>query len=338
MIRVARVLLVTVALTTFVRAGVVGQTVKTDEYDSPSVGRRLRCRIILPVGYESSRDRYPVLYLLHGYSGDYTKWSNHGAEKAAEPFAMIIVMADGANSWYVNWAVSERGWKNQWEDAIVKDLIGHVDASYRTVAAREGRAINGLSMGGYGAITLGLRHPDLFCSIAGTSGALDHARGYIKILRADPMAMIPARNPQDKVNPAIGQDDFDSQEERTPFGRMFTTAAQCEVYDPFTLVANVPRDRLPHINIDCGTEDPFLGHNQEFMRLLMEKKIPFSYAQSPGEHRSAYWSREIGHAMAIQYQILRRNLDAREKAPHSGPVPHPHPEQQNGASATPERS
>jgi S-formylglutathione hydrolase FrmB len=170
-------------------------------------------------------------------------------------------------------------------------------------------------MGGYGAITLGLRHPDLFCSIGSTSGALDLARGYIKTLKADPKAVIPTRNPQDKVNLAIGQADFDSQEERTPYGRMFTTVAQCEAYDPFTLVVNVPRELLPHINIDCGTEDPFIGHNQEFMRLLMEKKFPFTYAQSPGEHRSAYWRREIGHSMAIQFHILRRCLAGKEKTP-----------------------
>ena len=67
------------------------------------------------------------------------------------------------------------GQKNAWEDYIVKDLIGHVDGTYRTIAKREGRAINGLSMGGYGALMLGLRHPDMFCSIGSHSGALAFA-------------------------------------------------------------------------------------------------------------------------------------------------------------------
>jgi S-formylglutathione hydrolase FrmB len=305
------------AIAVLLRPGFARQIVRTDEYDSPSVARKLRCRVILPAAYESSRQRYPVLYLLHGFSGDYTKWSNHGVEKAAEPFELIVVLADGANSWYVNWDVSERGWKNQWEDAIVKDLIAHVDGSYRTIATREGRAINGLSMGGYGAIILGLRHPGRFCSIASTSGALDMARGAIRTLQANPLAVIPDRHPQDKVNLAIGQPDFDSQEERTPYGRMFTTIAQCEAYDPFRLVVRVPRERLPHIHIDCGTEDPFIGHNQEFMRLLMERKIAFTYAQSPGEHRSAYWSRSIGHAMTVQFQIMRRAITEATKEPEA---------------------
>src|SRR5205085_11565861 len=121
-------------------------------------------------------DRYPVLYLLHGLTGNYTNWARMGVPRYARAYDLIVVMPDGGNAWYVNWAKSEDGQKNDWEDAIIKDLIGHVDASSRTVAQREGRAINGLSMGGYGALMLGLKHPDLFCSIGSHSGALSFAR------------------------------------------------------------------------------------------------------------------------------------------------------------------
>src|SRR5262249_59166308 len=86
-------------------------------------------------------------------------------------FDLIVVMPDVGNSWYVNWAKSDGDQKNRWEDFIIKDLIGHVDATYRTIAKREGRAINGLSMGGYGGLMLGLQHPDLFCSVGPHPGA-----------------------------------------------------------------------------------------------------------------------------------------------------------------------
>jgi putative tributyrin esterase len=168
---------------------------RTIEYDSPSVGRTLKCTIILPVDYETSGRRYPVLYLLHGYSGDYTSWSRHGVEHAAEPYSWIVVLPDGGNSWFVNWAASEHGEKNDWEDAIIKDLIGYVDGHFRTVAARQGRAINGLSMGGYGALALGLRHPEMFCSVGSHSGAIEMARSCARQLTADPAAKVPARNP-----------------------------------------------------------------------------------------------------------------------------------------------
>ena len=143
---------------------------KTVTIDAPSIGRKTAYNIILPADYESSGDkRYPVLYLLHGLTGNYLNWANMGAGKAAKGLDLIVVMPDGGNSWYLNWAESGEGQKNAWDDFITKDLIGHVDSTYRTIASREGRAINGLSMGGYGGLTLGLRHPDLFCSIGSHS-------------------------------------------------------------------------------------------------------------------------------------------------------------------------
>jgi S-formylglutathione hydrolase FrmB len=280
----------------------------TVRYHSPSVGRDLNCRIILPASYESSSWRYPVLYLLHGFSGDYTNWIKQGIEKAAEPYEMIVVLPDGGNGWWINWAVSERGQKNHWEDALIVDLVGYVETHYRTIAAREGRAICGLSLGGYGAIALGLRHPGMFCTIGGTGAGLQLVRNLSQTLNANPNAVIPDRKPADKVKPGIGMEDFDSQEERTPYGRMFTNVAQAEAYDPFELILNVPRDSLPHIYLDCGTEDSFLLRNQEFVALMMDHDIAFTYAQSPGEHKPEYWSREISHILAVQYEMIRRSL------------------------------
>src|ERR1700736_2010830 len=118
--------------------------VKTVEFNSESVGRKMKYNIVLPVKYEQSTDRYPVIYLLHGFSSNYTAWAKLGVPQHAAPRDLIVVMPDAGNSWYVNWAKSDEGQKSAWEDCIIKDLIGHVDATYRTIARREGRAINGL--------------------------------------------------------------------------------------------------------------------------------------------------------------------------------------------------
>ena len=77
-------------------------------------------------------------------------------------------MPDAGNSWYVNWAPNTDGRPNNWEDHIVQDVVNHVDWNFRTIVRREGRAIAGLSMGGFGAITLGLRNPEMFISIGST--------------------------------------------------------------------------------------------------------------------------------------------------------------------------
>ncbi|MGE3819342.1 MAG: alpha/beta hydrolase, partial [Isosphaeraceae bacterium] len=160
------------ASTTPVRSLAASPNATTVTYESPSVGRTLRCRVILPADYEGSNRRYPVLYLLHGFSGDFTSWSKHGVEESVQGYPLIVVLPDGGNSWYVNWSETGPDRREAWEDAQVKDLVGHVDAHYRTIASREGRAINGLSMGGYGALTVGLRHPETFCSVGSSAGAL----------------------------------------------------------------------------------------------------------------------------------------------------------------------
>jgi S-formylglutathione hydrolase FrmB len=284
--------------------------VKTVEFDSPAVGRKMKYNIVLPANYDQSTDRYPVLYLLHGYSSNYTAWARMGVPAYARAYDLIVVMPDAGNSWYVNWAKSEDGQKNNWDDGIIKDLIGHVDATYRTIAKREGRAINGLSMGGYGGLMLGLKHPDLFCSIGTHSGAIAFAKQIGERLKSGQPLQQRQRELSATPNPAIGIPGFSSQAERSPKGAPFVTADDCAAYDPFQLVLKVPRDKLPHIYIDCGTDDRLIDGNQAFLKLLMEQKIPFTYAQSGGGHVAAYWAREVGHSMAVQYAILRRSLAA----------------------------
>ena len=293
------------------------QAAKTVTIDAPSIGRKTAYNVILPADYETSGDkRYPVLYLLHGYTGNYGNWAGMGAGRAAMGLDLIVVMPDGGNSWYVNWAESEDGQKNAWDDMITKDLVGHVDATYRTIANREGRAINGLSMGGYGGLTLGLRHPDLFSAIGSHSGALAFAQGVGNRLRSG--QDLPQRKNQgsDTPNLKIAIEGFQSPADRTPKGKIFLKAEDADAADPFKLVLAVPKDKLPHIYLDCGTEDRLIASSREFAKLLMENNIPFTYGESVGGHNGPYWTREIGISMAVQYAILQRNL-----AKQSGATP-----------------
>jgi S-formylglutathione hydrolase FrmB len=294
-------------------------TVKTGEFEAKSVGRKMKYKIALPEKYESSTDRYPVLYLLHGYSSNYLAWNRLGAPKYARAYDLIVVMPDAGNSWYANWAKSDEGQQNRWEDCMIVDLIGHVDSTYRTIAAREGRAINGLSMGGYGALMLGLRHPDMFCSIGSHSGALAFAKGAGNRLRSG--EELPKKNATRKLSDApnteIGIDGFQSQVERSPKGKLFTTPQEADAYDPFKLVLSVPKEKLPHIYIDCGTDDRLLKSAQDLVKILMDNKIPFTYAESAGGHSAPYWAREVGHSMAVQYQVIQRSLASAAKTKES---------------------
>jgi S-formylglutathione hydrolase FrmB len=288
--------------------------VKTVEFNSESVGRKMKYNIVLPTKYEQSNDRYPVLYLLHGFSSNYTAWARMGVPDYARAYDLIVVMPDAGNSWYVNWAKSEEGQKNKWEDAIIKDLIGHVDATYRTIAKREGRAINGLSMGGFGGLMLGLKHADMFCSVGSHSGAIAYARAVGERIKAGKDAPKKGKPPSTTPDPKIGIDGFSSQADRTPKGQIFTSVEECAACDPFDLVLKTPRDKLPHIYLDCGTEDGLIKANIEFAKLLLDNKLPFTFAQSPGGHNAPYWTREVGHSMAVQYAIIQRHLSAARAA------------------------
>ncbi len=220
----------------------------------------MKNNIIVPAGYEESGERYPVPYPFNGLTGNYTAWALMRVPEYAGRHEMIVVMPDVGNSWYVNWARSEDGQKNAWEDYMINDVIGHVDANYRTIAKREGRAINGLSMGGYGALTLGLLHFDMFCSIGSQRGALDYARNARARIGSgvEPKPMdidIPISPLDQDVPEVIAIKGFTTQAERYPKGVPLTTVEECNYYDPFDLVLRIPVAKLPHLYLYCGTED-----------------------------------------------------------------------------------
>ena len=295
----------------------------TVEFFSPAVDRAMKYNIVLPRGYDESTQRYPVLYLLHGLTQNYTAWglSNGTPFYAGLYDDLIVVMPDAGNSWYVNWTSEEGGQKNNWEDHIITDVINHVDWNFRTIARREGRAISGLSMGGYGAITLGLRHPEMFISIGSTSGALEHARQIARRMRGEsPPRQAPERTAAEQAeraarlrrpNPLIGIDGFSSQVERSPDGQEFPTPEDADAYDPFTLIAQLDNDVLPHIYLDCGTEDRLIGGARELASVLMERDVPFDYMQMEGRHNAAYWIQSIGRISAVQYEVMWRALGQR---------------------------
>ena len=142
----------------------------TTELPSPILKRSIRASVYLPAAYKQSANasrRFPVVYLLHGHGDDHTAWPRHGRIKPTldrmiltgtlQP--VVVVMPDARKSWYVNDARTGAASNGAVFDAFRTDLIDAVDARYRTVNCPTGRAIGGLSMGGYGALLLGTAHP-----------------------------------------------------------------------------------------------------------------------------------------------------------------------------------
>jgi S-formylglutathione hydrolase FrmB len=147
---------------------------------TPALAAPTHVRVLLPAGYRSHpKRRYPVLYLLHGAGDDYRAWTRPDAGKGeaellTAKLPLIVVMPDGGRGgFYTDWFNNGAGGQPRWETWHIRRLIPFVDHRYRTVAARKGRAIAGLSMGGFGTFTYAARHPDLFNAALSMSGAVD---------------------------------------------------------------------------------------------------------------------------------------------------------------------
>lgn len=158
---------------------------------TPLLNRQAGVRVLLPADYQTNTTRrYPVLYLFHGGGGVYTDWTTYGnAEQVSANLGVIVVMPDGGKgSWYSDFDNFGAGGPPAWETFEITQLIPWVDANFRTVAARRGRAIAGLSMGGYGTMSYAARHPDLFVSASSFSGAVDTGLpGFDTYIEASPV-------------------------------------------------------------------------------------------------------------------------------------------------------
>jgi diacylglycerol O-acyltransferase / trehalose O-mycolyltransferase len=167
---------------------------------TPALRGDTRVCVLLPAGYDRHpRRRYPVLYLLHGRSGDYRDWTRHGAAAAITARSpLIVVMPDGGRMGsYTDWYRAGKPVPPEWETYHIQQLIPWVDRRFRTTGGRRGRAIAGLSMGGFGALSYAGRHPGLFTAVASFSGALEVGSAAAWGARADNAARWRAHLPID---------------------------------------------------------------------------------------------------------------------------------------------
>jgi putative tributyrin esterase len=261
------------------QAAATNSRIETGQISDKSVAAVLPYQILLPSDYHKSDKRYPVLYLLHGLRGHYSDWlSKTNLARYAEKYSLIIVTPEGNNSWYTN-SVSDP--KQKYEDYIIKDLIPEIDGRYRTIADRHGRAIAGLSMGGYGAIKLGLKFRSLFAFVGSLSGALKAARWTEQDLKNFPFVI---------------------ESLKTVFGSQEDPSRAAN--DPYELIKGA-KSPMPYFYLDCGTSDALLGNAREFTALLAEQKIAYEYRELPGEHNWAYWDKQIQTLLEVLEPILK---------------------------------
>jgi S-formylglutathione hydrolase FrmB len=254
-------------------AGVSASRLEYHQFASATLGRTMPYYIFLPPGYNSSPDqRFPVLYMLHGLSGAAEEWRWYGIVEdagelmdtgAIQPY--IIVLPQGDQGYWVNQAGPEG---ERWGDYLAGDLVDYIDATYRTLPSPASRAVGGLSMGGFGALSLGLTQPDVF----GVVGA--HS---------------PSLHPADTAPPFLVGDD----------------PAIYQAVDPFALAERVDPAAAPRVWIDVGDADLWLVRGEEVRQALDQRGLAVDYVVTPGDHDDIYWSAQAASYLRFYGSALR---------------------------------
>ncbi|WP_436415026.1 alpha/beta hydrolase [Petrimonas sp.] len=241
-------------------------TVDTVSVFSGKMSKNIKTVVIKPQSYNNQK-AFPVLYLLHGYSDDYSGWVQKAPviKELADRYEMMIVCPDGGySSWYLDSPVAD---EFQFETFVSKELIAWVDKNYKTIPSREARAITGLSMGGHGGLYLGFRHQDVFGACGSMSGGVD---------------IRPFPNNWDIAKRIGAQREFPERWEQ------YTVMGLLHLLTP----------NSTKIIIDCGTGDFFYEINEKLHEELLYRNIPHDYISRPGVHNWEYWDN------AIKYQVL----------------------------------
>lgn len=232
---------------------------------SKSMNKEIKVFTLLPDAYNTSQ-KFPVVYLLHGYSGNHADWISRAEviKRICDQYKMIIICPDGKNSWYWDSPVDP---SYKYETFVASELVNWVDGHFSTIADKKGRGITGLSMGGHGGLYLGLKHSDVFGVAGSMSGGVD--------IRPFPNNW--------EIEKRLGSyADYPERWEKN------TVVNLLHLYKPGSLA----------IIVDCGTEDFFYKVNEELHQKMLLMNIPHDYITRPGAHNWPYWNN------AVQYQLM----------------------------------
>lgn len=296
-------------------------TVRTDSIRSQALGVTKKVVVYLPPSYDTSgsaSQRYPVAIYLHGAWGSESDWTVQGklagtmdSLVATGMREMIVVMPDGDDGWWTTWhalndvAACRRTPRQEnadtycvpwpkYDDYVVHDVVAFADSAYRTIPGRESRAIAGLSMGGYGAISIAARNPRTFSVAASHSGVLRPA------LLADSSAL-----------PTTGvvtmRDARTRSELRAVSGARWTMIEPAFGADSVSWIARDPThliqqllrrgDPLPALFVDVGTEDYLLPMSRSFRDNMQALRVPLQYAEWSGRHDWSYWRTHLPQSL-----------------------------------------
>ena len=246
-------------------------------FHSASLQRDMPYRVILPTNF-SPGQKLPVVYLLHGGAGTYRDWSNYSDVSQFAAQGLLLVMPQADESYYMNAAQRPA---DKYEDYITRDLVADVQRLFPAAADRGRRAIVGVSMGGFGAITLAMKHLDLYGFAAGISSAID--------VPSRPFSL--KRMSQYRGHAQI-------------FGPWGSPTRKAN--DPYLLAASVDPAGMPYFYLTCGEQEGLLPANQRFAALLKKRGFKSEFHPGAGGHDWNQWNRRLPELFEkLQQQIAR---------------------------------
>ncbi len=268
-----------IPLLVFLVAGLSLHAAITDTVQtySASMKKNIKAVVIRPDNYAQAKE-LPVVYLLHGYSGNYADWITKAPEiaKAADRYQIMIVCPDGGfSSWY--WDSPEDP-SFQYETYVAKELVQWVDQQYKTIRSNKGRAITGLSMGGHGALYLAIRHQDVFGAAGSMSGGVD---------------IRPFPNNWDMAKRLGAYDAAPDRWEKNTVINML----------------HLLGTNRPALIIDCGTGDFFYAVNEKLHEELVYRNIPHDYITRPGVHNWEYWQNAVEYQLLFMHRFFERSAN-----------------------------
>ena len=237
-------------------------------FHSAALSRDIQYRAVIPANIALNQ-KFPVLYLLHGGGGGFHDWSNYSDVAGYAERGLILVMPEGNSSYYTNSADRPQ---DRYEDYIVHDLIADVEQRLPAARDRATRAIAGVSMGGFGAVVLALKHPDLFIYAGGLSPALDVPSRPFSIKR-------------------VGQ----YRQHSSIFGPWESQGRRAS--DPFVLVRSADPAQTPYLFFTCGDQEGLLLTNRRFAAMLQARHFSYEFHTMTGGHDWNQWNRNVPDLM-----------------------------------------
>jgi S-formylglutathione hydrolase FrmB len=256
-------------------SSVFAAKVDTVETYSTVMKKSIKAVVITPDQYSVAK-AFPVVYLLHGYSGNYASWINStkNLSDLADQHQTIIVCPDGGfNSWYWDSEVDE---KSQYETYVSKELVQWIDGKYKTIKDKKGRAITGLSMGGHGALYLAFKHQDIYGAAGSMSGGVD-------------------------IRPFPNNWDMAKK-----LGDYAKEPKKWEENSVVNMIHLLKPNSLSLI-IDCGTADFFMEVNKQLHQELLYRNIPHDFIVRPGAHNWDYWNNAVKYQMLFMSNYFKKN-------------------------------